>query len=97
MNCEAVQQILAQSLLIWTQDALVFTSCSRRSQVAQYSYASAQLLQASIRFGIFDFEAFLALTQSPIQKHIIYIPVILLPKELMLHLIFFRSNITSLL
>ena len=49
MNCEAVQQILAQSLLIWTHDVMAFTSCSRRSQVAQYSHASAQLLQASIQ------------------------------------------------
>jgi hypothetical protein len=28
------------------------------------------------RFGIFDFEVFLALTQLPIQKHIIYTPAI---------------------
>ena len=55
MNCEAVQQILAQSLLIWTQDAMAFTSFSWRSQVAQYSHASAQLLQASIQVWYFRF------------------------------------------
>jgi hypothetical protein len=44
------------------------------------------------RFGIFDFEASLALTQLPIQEHIIYTPAILLPEEVMLRLIFFRSN-----
>jgi hypothetical protein len=46
---------LAQSLLIWTQDTMDFTSCSCRSQVAQYSHASAQLLQASIQLWYFWF------------------------------------------
>ena len=59
MNCEAVRQILAQSL-----NLLQHNYCKRR-----------------YRFGIFDFEAFLALTQLPIQEHIIYTPVILLPEE----------------
>lgn len=55
INDADVQQTAAHSRLIWAQLAIIFTSCSRRSEVAQNSQASAQLMQASMQLCHFEF------------------------------------------
>ena len=50
-----VQQTAAHSLFIWAQLAIILTSCSLRSEVAQNSQASAQRIQASIQLCHFVF------------------------------------------
>ena len=49
INDADVQQTVAHSLLIWAQLAIILTSCSFRSEVAQNSHASAHLMQASMQ------------------------------------------------
>jgi hypothetical protein len=55
MSDADAQHTLAHSLLIWTQLAIIFTSCSLRSDVAQNSHASAHLMQASMQLCHFVF------------------------------------------
>jgi hypothetical protein len=50
-----VQQTIAHSRLICAQPAIIFTSCSLRSEVAQNSHASAHLIQASMQLCHFVF------------------------------------------
>jgi hypothetical protein len=50
-----VQQTDAHSLFIWAQVAIIFTSCSLRSDVAQNSQASAHRMQASMQLCHFEF------------------------------------------
>ena len=50
-----VQQMDVHSLFIWAQVAIIFTSCSLRSDVAQNSRASAHRMQASIQLCHFEF------------------------------------------
>jgi hypothetical protein len=50
-----VQQTAAHSLFIWAQVAIIFTSDSRRSDVAQNSHASAHRMQASMQLCHFVF------------------------------------------
>jgi hypothetical protein len=50
-----VQQTAAHSLFIWAQLAIILTSCSLRSEVAQNSHASAQRMQASMQLCHFVF------------------------------------------
>jgi hypothetical protein len=61
-----VQHTSAHSLLIWAQLAIILTSCSLRSEVAQNSQASAHLMQASMQLCHFVFwrAAALAITMS---------------------------------
>ena len=81
MNCDAVRQILAESLNLDTgchSLYILFTQVTSSTIFACFSTTIA-----SVDTGL-DFEAFLALTQLPIQEHIIYTPAILLLEELML-------------
>jgi hypothetical protein len=55
INAADVQQMVAHCLLSSAQLAIIFTSCSFRSNVAQYSQASAQRMQASMQFCHFVF------------------------------------------
>jgi hypothetical protein len=55
INAADVQQTAAHSLLICTQLAIILTSCSLRSDVAQNSQASAQRMQASMQLCHFVF------------------------------------------
>lgn len=50
-----VQQTVAHSLLICAQGAIIFTSDSRRSEVAQNSHASAQRMHAFMQLCHFVF------------------------------------------
>lgn len=49
INEAEVQQTAAHSLLIWTQLAIILTSVSPRSDVAQNSHAPAHRMQASMQ------------------------------------------------
>ncbi len=55
ISAAEVQQTAAHSRLIWTQLAIIVTSCSLRSEVAQNSQASAHLMHASIQLCHFEF------------------------------------------
>jgi hypothetical protein len=59
-----VQQTAAHSLFIWAQVAIILTSCSLRSDVAQNSHASAQYMQASIQLCHFVFWSVAALAMT---------------------------------
>jgi len=61
INDADVQQTAAHSLLIWAQLAIILTSCSLRSEVAQNSQASAHLMQASMQLCHFVFWSVAAL------------------------------------
>ena len=60
INAADAQHTSAHSLLVWTQFAIILTSCSLRSEVAQNSHASAQRMQASIQLCHFVFWSVLA-------------------------------------
>jgi hypothetical protein len=49
------QQTAAHCLFICTQLAIILTSCSLKSDVAQNSHASAHLMQASMQLCHFVF------------------------------------------
>jgi hypothetical protein len=56
-----VQQTSAHSLFIWAQLAIIPTSRSFKSEVAQNSQASAHLMQASMQVCHFEFWSVAAL------------------------------------
>ena len=55
INAADVQQTAAHCLFICTQLAIILTSCSLRSDVAQNSHASAHRMQASMQLCHFVF------------------------------------------
>lgn len=65
INDAAVQQTAAHSRLIWAQLAIILTSCSLRSEVAQNSQASAHFMQASMQLCHFVFWSVAALAMQP--------------------------------
>ncbi len=72
INAADVQQTAAHSLLIWAQLAIIFTSCSLRSDVAQNSQASAQRMQASMQLCHFVFWRVEVLVIKVVAAHGIY-------------------------
>jgi hypothetical protein len=67
-----VQQTAAHSLFIWAQVAIILTSCSLRSDVAQNSHASAQYMQASIQLCHFVFWSVAALAMTAFAAIIVF-------------------------